>query len=107
MSHRGGYRPGDFLRICDVCGFACYASQTRKRWDGAWVCLADWEPRHPQDFVRGGTDNQTVPEPRPEPADGFTDFAGNLDVSILFTEDSTEIDVIAILTEDAQSINTE
>ena len=24
----------------------------RKRWDGAYVCKYDWEPRHPQDLIR-------------------------------------------------------
>lgn len=65
------YRPGDFYRICDVCGFKVRASVTKKRWDGMIVCEADWEPRHPQDFVRGKVDNQRVPDPRPEQTDVF------------------------------------
>jgi hypothetical protein len=60
------YVPGDFYRICEVCGFQCRSSQTFKRWDGLWVCEADFETRHPQDFVRGRKDNQNVPDPRPE-----------------------------------------
>lgn len=67
------YRPGDFYLICDECGFKVRASETRKRWDGRRVCSKDWEPRHPQDFVRGRRDKQRVPEPRPEPADVFID----------------------------------
>ena len=65
------YVAGDFWRICDCCGFQVRASETRKRWDGLIVCRADWEPRHPQDFVRGKADRQTVPEPRPEPVPTF------------------------------------
>lgn len=65
------YRPGDFYRICDVCGFKVRASETKKRWDGMIVCIPDWEPRHPQDFVRGKVDKQTVKDPRPEPTDVF------------------------------------
>jgi hypothetical protein len=61
------YKPGDHWKICDVCGFRCRSSETRKRWDGLITCEADWEPRHPQDFVRGRVDNQNVPNPRPEP----------------------------------------
>lgn len=61
------YRAGDFWRICDVCGFDYRASETYKRWDGLIVCASDWEPRHPQDFVRGRMDRQRVPDPRPEP----------------------------------------
>lgn len=66
-----GYIPGDFWRICDECGFKVRQSETRKRWDGLIVCEKDWEPRHPQDFVRGRNDRQAVPNPRPEPPDVF------------------------------------
>lgn len=65
------YIPGDFWRICDECGFKVRASQTRRRWDGAIVCLKDWEARHPQEFVRGRIDRQRVPMPRPEPPSTF------------------------------------
>lgn len=67
------YRPGDYYLICDECGFKVRASETRKRWDGLRVCAKDWEPRHPQDFVRGRRDRQRVPEPRPEAPDVFID----------------------------------
>lgn len=66
-----GYRPGDHWKVCDVCGFRYRASETRKRWDGLMVCEADFEERHPQDFVRGRTDRQRVPDPRPVPTDVF------------------------------------
>ena len=65
------YKPGDFWRICDVCGFRYRASETKKRWDGMIVCDEDFEQRHPQDFVRGVADRQRVPDPRPEPTDTF------------------------------------
>ena len=65
------YIPGDFWRICDRCGGKFRQSETQKTWDGLWVCKKDWEPRHPQDFVHGRSDRQTVPEPRPEPTDYF------------------------------------
>lgn len=61
------YRPGDHLALCDRCGFEYYASQLRKTWDGLLVCDKDWEPRHPQDFVRGRPDRQAVADARPEP----------------------------------------
>lgn len=32
-----------------------------------------WDPRHPQDFVRGKPDNMSVPYPRPEPTDQFVE----------------------------------
>ena len=65
------YIPGDFWRICDRCGKKIRQSLTRKTWDGLWVCENDWEPRHPQDFVRGVEDKQSVREPRPEAEDYF------------------------------------
>lgn len=59
----------DFKRVCERCGLVYRASQTRKQWDGMIVCLADFEERHPQDFVTGRADSQNVPDPRPEPVD--------------------------------------
>lgn len=61
------YIPGDFWRICDRCGFKKRASQTFQTWDGLYVCAEDFETRHPQDFVRGRLDNQSVPNARPAP----------------------------------------
>ena len=63
--------PGDPWIICDRCGFAVRMSQSRKTWDGLRVCPEDWEPRQPQDFVRGRIDKQAVYDGRPEPADSF------------------------------------
>jgi hypothetical protein len=80
------YRPGDFKRCCDVCGFDFPASRTQKRWDGLWVCREDFEERHPQDFVRGRADRQRVPSPRPEPADTF--IAGP---DVLYWSDSEQV----------------
>ena len=61
------FRSGEWLRICDRCGFRRYASETRKEWTGLIVCADTcWEERHPQDFVRGVHDRQRVPDPRPE-----------------------------------------
>jgi len=65
------YRPGDHYVICDVCGFKLRSTETRVRWDKLRVCEKDWEPRHPQDFVRGKKDRQRVPNPRPEAPDTF------------------------------------
>lgn len=61
----------DYRVICDVCGFEYQASETRMRWDKLRVCLKDWEPRHPQEFVRARRDKQPVPNPRPQPPDVF------------------------------------
>jgi len=68
------YVAGDHWVLCDECGFKTRASQTRMRWDNLRVCLDDWEPRHPQDFVRGKKDEQRVPNARPEPTDVFLEL---------------------------------
>lgn len=64
---------GDYNVICDVCGFKLKRSQTRKRWDGLLVCDADWEPQHPQDFVRALPRKRRRLDVRPEQPDKFVD----------------------------------
>lgn len=66
-----GYRPGNWLAVCDRCGFEFYASQLHREWTGLMVCSKDLDHRHPQEFVRGMRDNQTVPWSRPEGPDRF------------------------------------
>lgn len=75
MSYRPYYKKGDWNGICDVCGRKVKASTLRQRWDGLLVCKEDWEPRHPQDFVRGISENVNPPYTRPEVSkdDFFTD----------------------------------
>ena len=55
-----------------MCGFDYYASDMKLRWDGLWVCKDDWEPRHPQDFVRARADkiNAGPPNFKTEPEFG-------------------------------------
>ena len=52
MGIRNTHRVGDYLMTSDISGRVFYASEMRKQWDGAWVHRSEWEPRHPQDFVR-------------------------------------------------------
>lgn len=42
------------------------ASETRKEWNGLRVHKDYWEPRHPQEFVRGRRDDQLVSDARPD-----------------------------------------
>lgn len=58
---------GDSNAICDVCGFKHKASQLRKRWDGAMVCSADFELRHPQDSLKARPERNNVQNARPMP----------------------------------------
>lgn len=59
------YRAGSFYRQDDKTGFPTRAERTRKQWDSQIVDERVFEPRHPQDFVRGRKDDQTVPDGRP------------------------------------------
>jgi hypothetical protein len=65
------YRHGDHNSISDRTGFKVKASELRPEWTGNYVESRHWEPRHPQDFVRGIRDNPAVDNPRPGPADTF------------------------------------
>jgi hypothetical protein len=64
---------GEHLFVCDVCGFEYYSEKKLIRWDGLVVCPKDYEPRHPQDFVRAQTDSQGVNNPRPDSTHVFLD----------------------------------
>lgn len=55
-----GYKPGDHWNVCQRCGFDMKQSESKKEWTGLIVCKDCWEPRHPQDFVRGRPENTTA-----------------------------------------------
>ena len=74
MSYQPRYDRGDWKCICDSCGRIVKASQLMKRWDGYMVDERCWEPRQPQDFVRGVADYQAPPFTRPEQSDTFIPF---------------------------------
>jgi hypothetical protein len=57
---------GDWNAVCFRCGKKAKASTLRREWEGFYVCESCWEPRHPQEFVRGVQDVQTVPWSQPE-----------------------------------------
>lgn len=68
------YAHGQFNVICDRCGFKFKSRQLRREWNGLRTCSGAatnncWEPRHPQDFVRGKKDRQAPPWVRPEAED--------------------------------------
>lgn len=61
---------GDWNATCSLCGFKFKASELRKHWQGQYRCQKCWEPRHPQDYVKGIPDDMSVPWSQP-PADFF------------------------------------
>lgn len=65
------YKAGDWNAICDICGFRFKASQLKKNWKNEMVCEADFELRHPQDFIRVRPEKISVPWARPEGEDVF------------------------------------
>ena len=71
MGRHGPYRPGSFYRTDDRSGFPQRAEQTKREWTNAIVDEKLWEARHPQDYVKGVKDNQTVPLPRPLAPNSF------------------------------------
>lgn len=76
MGHIGYLKLGDNNATCDRCGRPFKASELHKTWDGLWVCRPDWEPRHPQDFVKGVKDDMSVEVSRTGwLTDTFTDEA--------------------------------
>lgn len=64
-------RIGEANAICDVCGFKFKTHQLKLRWDGLWTCQADWESRHPQDFLRAHKESNNLPIVKPRPPDVF------------------------------------
>jgi len=70
------YVHGQHNVICDRCGCKYKSGQLRLEWTGLRVCSgagtnACWEPRHPQDHVRGRKDKQAPDWARPEAPDVF------------------------------------
>jgi hypothetical protein len=75
MSSQWYYKPGDYYQLDDLSGFKIRASRSRKipggQTGGLIVAPERWEPQHPQDFVRGVVDDQTVPQARPRQKNQF------------------------------------
>jgi hypothetical protein len=66
---------GEHLVTCDRSGRVIYASDARREWNGLLVHKDYWEPRHPQEFVRGVRDRQAVSDARPNTAADVTALA--------------------------------
>ena len=78
------YYPGKWKIVCDICGFECYNTESKKTWDNLIVCLDCFDgPRNPQDYkVRPKRDKQTVREPR---------SGGSVEPTVLKTDSATSI----------------
>lgn len=109
------YVPGDFYRIDDRSGFKVRSYRTRKEWTGLIIKDTMWEPRHPQDFVRGVRDDQSVPDPRPRQADQFLYVnttlasaanAGATSLSLVSTTGMSSGDVVWVVCDDGTRLIT-
>ena len=57
---------GTWNALCDRCQKKYKANQLRKEWTGWMVCESCWEPRHPQEFLRGQPEDENVDWSRPD-----------------------------------------
>jgi len=71
MSYQSNYVRGLWKCLCESCGRVVKNTELRQRWDGFMVDELCWEPRQPQDFVRGVADYQAPPWTRPEPQNQY------------------------------------
>jgi len=78
------YYPGKWKIVCDICGFECYNTESKKTWDNLITCPECYDgPRDPQDYkVRPMKDRQVVKDSRPE---------GSTEPTILKTDSATSI----------------
>lgn len=60
------YVSGAWKAECDRCGFDYLNTELRKEWTGLRVCNKCWDPRHPQEYLRGKADRQAPPWTRPD-----------------------------------------
>lgn len=54
-----GWIPGDYWVECQRTGKVIRASDARREWTGLIVAKEEWEPRHPQDYLRTRADKMT------------------------------------------------
>ena len=71
-SSNPGFKPNQHWNVCQLCGLDYRVEDMRTTWDNKLVCKYDYEPRHPQDIIRGVEDDtSTVGIATGEPNDKF------------------------------------
>ena len=62
-------RLGDYHALCDRCKKKYYASELRDdgQYPGLKVCKSCYDPKHPQEFLKGQKEDISVPWSRPDP----------------------------------------
>lgn len=71
MGRHYNFIAGSFYRKDDISGFPQHAEKTQKMWNNLYATGTIWNPRQPQDLVKGVKDNQSVLDARPLPPDQF------------------------------------
>lgn len=67
-THRpAGYQKGQWKMMSDRSGQTFLNSDIKTEWTGLKVAKHEWEPRHPQEYVRGVVDDYAVRDARPRP----------------------------------------
>lgn len=67
MGHADRLVQGAYNAICDRCGFKFKNYECKLEWNNLFVCKDCWEPRQPQDLLKGRADDTSVPIARPVP----------------------------------------
>ena len=73
MSKPLSYKANGNWGVCQRCQVTVRAQSLRKEWTGLLVCHECWEPRHPQDFIRGRKENVVPAIVSPEPPERYLD----------------------------------
>lgn len=84
MGRADFWKKGQWKAVCDVCGLFYHSSDLKERWDGLMTCRQDWNPRQPQDFVRGIPDPQAIPWGRPDVPPPFVQNPVSLAITDFF-----------------------
>ena len=84
---------GNYKMVCDLCGQVRMASEIKKTWDNFFVCADTcWQPRHPQDFVRGVADDQTIPVVRSDVVQSM----GTTTLSVAASKNATTVTLASV-----------
>jgi len=59
----------DYWMISDLSGQKFPRSEMKKTWRNTWVHYTEWEPRHPQDFIKARSDTIHIGPYRPGAGD--------------------------------------
>ena len=104
MKIRDEFRFGDWNIVCDRTGKKKKRSECRREWTGSIVDAAHFEYRHPQDFIHGIKDDQSVPDARflnqvftgNETTLGADELPGQTVLSVASTSNMTIGDTIVV-----------